>query len=191
MIAAVIPLSRGMLPARTHRGGWRLCLFLVREDLEAVPLDRVLEPIFLQDPAQLLGYAGDLDGLSPTVQIELDLVRDREDHPHEPLAVVPLGLPVVPQVPKVLLDEHVDALHVLRELLGLLEELQEQRTERGHEVLPLHLLVELDVPAPRPPSFAPKSHALFNGVPARGRPRVVRVSLKPALSMARPCGPPC
>src|SRR2546430_4416323 len=90
-----------------------LRFFLVRKDLEAVPFDRVLEPIFLEDPAQLLGHAGNLDRLAATVQVELDLVRDREDHPHEPLAVVPLGLPVVPQIPKVLLDQDVDALHVL------------------------------------------------------------------------------
>src|SRR5438093_10029265 len=133
--------------------GWGLRFFLIRKDLEAVPLDRVLEPIFLQDPAQLLRHAGDFDRLPASVQVELDLVRDREDHPHEAFAVVPLGLPVVPQISEVLLDQDVDALYVLRELLRLFEELQEQRAERGHEVLPLYLLVEFDVAAPRAHGF--------------------------------------
>src|SRR2546422_5053166 len=139
--------------ARGDWTGWGLRFFLVRKDLEAVPLDRVLEPILLENPAQLLGHAGDFDRLAATVQVELDLVRDRENHPHEPFAVVPFGLPVVPQISKVLLDQDVDALHVLRELLCLFEELQEQRTERGYEVLPLHLLVEFDVAAPRAHGF--------------------------------------
>src|SRR5437879_10813349 len=112
-----VPAKRAHSPAS---------LFLVREKFELVPLDRVLEPIFLQDATQGLRHPSDLEDLPPTVDVELDLVRDRKDHPHRAFAVETLRLPVAPQLPQVLLNEDVDALHVLGQLLRLLEEFQEQ-----------------------------------------------------------------
>src|SRR5438309_11444750 len=133
-----VPAKRAYSPAS---------LFLVREKFELVPLDRVLEPIFLEDAAQGLRHSSDLEDLPPTVDVELDLVRDRKDHPHRAFAVETLRLPVAPQLPQVLLNEDVDALHVLGQLLRLLEEFQEQWPESGDEVLPFHFLVELEVSA--------------------------------------------
>src|SRR5437660_10003746 len=109
---AGIPLLRGTkVPAkRAHSPS---SLFLVREKFELVPLDRVLEPILLEDAAQRLRHPSDLEDLPPTVDVELDLVRDRKDHPHRALELVTLRFPVAPKLPDVLLDEDVDALHVL------------------------------------------------------------------------------
>src|SRR5712692_7585033 len=142
-----IPLSRGVL--EFPRGGRHPdSLFLGGEEPQLVPLDRMLQPVLLEDPAQGLCDPRHFEDLASPVQVELDLVRDREDHPHGAFAVVALGLPVVSEVPEVLLDQHVEALRVFRELLRLLEELQEQRPEGVDQVLPGDLLVVPDVPAP-------------------------------------------
>src|SRR5438132_10921794 len=78
-------------------------LFLVREKFELVPLDRVLDPILLQDATQVLRHPSDLEDLLPTVDVELYLVRDGKDHPDRAFAAQTHRFPVALQLRDVLL----------------------------------------------------------------------------------------
>ena len=104
--------------------------------------------MLLENPAHLLRDPSDLDRLASPIDVELHAPRDREDETQGPIPVVPLRLPVLPEVPEILLDQDFDDLLVFRELLGLLEELEEKRAKRRREALPRDLAVELEMPAP-------------------------------------------
>src|SRR3989304_6461011 len=114
----------------------------------------MLQAMLLENPAHLLRAPSDLDRLASPIDVELHAPRDREDETQGPIPVVPLRLPVLPEVPEILLDQDFDDLLVFRELLGLLEELEEKRAKRRREALPRDLAGQLEKPAPGPPRRA-------------------------------------